>query len=194
MLGFSFLSLAYFLPYYAYSNTILVARHDAADEFADRRYEAVAVERVLPEFVGVVAGEHEAVLDIAVAHDVLQAFLNAEAARIGFFAGGEIVVVFPVLKPAMAEAALAFDLIGMVFLGFFGGDENQCFIRRFEGFGEAQRDPLLGFFFVFRRYVMDALAGADGQLLGEIASIAKAIWRSLRARSSLMQALLTADE
>ena len=48
------------------------------------------------------AGEHEVVFDQPAADDVLQGLLDAEAARVGFLAGGEIVMVLPVGKAAMA--------------------------------------------------------------------------------------------
>ena len=51
------------------------------------------------------AGEHEVVPKRLIAFNmrgILQGFLNAEAAWISFFAGGKVIMVFPVGKTAMA--------------------------------------------------------------------------------------------
>src|SRR4051812_27195235 len=64
------------------------------------RDEAVRVERVLLEIIGVVAGEHQVLVDRAAMGDVLQRLLDAEAARIGEAAGRVGLVVRPARESA----------------------------------------------------------------------------------------------
>src|SRR5258706_15617541 len=72
-----------------------VAGEDAIDELLDAGHEAVGVERILLEAIGGMAGKHQIMLERAAMGDVLQGFLDAEAARIGQPAGRVDLIVRP---------------------------------------------------------------------------------------------------
>lgn len=69
------------------------ARHDAVHKFLHRWNMAIGVERIFREAIRIVAREHQLVLHITAMCNVLQRFLDAEAARIGGLARGEVAVL-----------------------------------------------------------------------------------------------------
>src|SRR5215469_17556254 len=74
----------------------LVAGQQPRDQLLHRRDEAVAVEGVAGEAVGVVAREHQLELDVVGMADRLQRLLDTEAARIRLLSGAAGLVLGPV--------------------------------------------------------------------------------------------------
>ena len=121
----------------------LFAGEDALDQFAHRRDETVGVERVPAETVGVMAGEHQVVVQGCSSSGAAWAMscrvfwmqkLRGSAFLPLSKVGG---VLAPVRETALAEAAHAVDLIGMDFLGFVMADEDQRGIRGAQRLGKA---------------------------------------------------------
>src|SRR5690606_18533807 len=72
-----------------------MAGDDAFDQLLHRWDEAVRVERVGFEAVGVVACEHEVLFNVSAVADGLQRLLDAEGARVGQVSGGVLFVIGP---------------------------------------------------------------------------------------------------
>src|SRR5690606_31567909 len=72
-----------------------IPRENPIHQLLYRRREVVRIKRVLLEPKGRVAGEHQILIYWAAVGDVLQRFLDAEAARVGEAARRVVVVVLP---------------------------------------------------------------------------------------------------
>ena len=73
--------------------------------------------------------------------DILECFLDAEAARIGKTPGAVAIRILPRRKAAVRQAAHAIGLI-LADGGAFGrGHEHQCVVRGFQRFGKARAMP-----------------------------------------------------
>jgi len=64
-------------------------------QLLNRRREIIRIKRVLLEAVGRMARKHEVLVDRAAVGDVLQRFLDTEAARIGKPPGGKVIMILP---------------------------------------------------------------------------------------------------
>src|SRR6185437_7317075 len=124
------------------------------------RDEAIGVERIAGETIGVVAGEHKLELDILGVADGLQRLLDAEAARVRLLRRGAFLVLRPVRELTGAEAAHAVDLVLADLQRILRRDEDQRRIRRAQRLGEALVDPGQRPLAVMRRQIDDALARA----------------------------------
>ena len=104
----------------------LIAGRDPVDQLPHCGDKAVGIERVLGKAIRAVPGEHQIVVQIAAMGDVHEGFLDAEAARVSFFAGAIIPMVSPIGEFALAEAAHAIGLILVDFPALFRIDKDQC--------------------------------------------------------------------
>ena len=118
-----------------------IPRQNPLDQFLHRGGVVVRIERVLLEAVGRVTGKGEVFVRVAAMRDVLQRFLDAEAAWIGQAASGVGFAIHPAGKGALAEATPAIGLILADFRFFFFGHEHQRIVWRFQGGGEASAKP-----------------------------------------------------
>lgn len=173
-----------------------VARCDPVDELLHGRDEAISVEGIAGEAVGVVSREHElgfAVLGMA---DRLQGLLDAEGARVGLLAGGAFLVLRPVGEHAGRQAPHAVDLVVQDLMRRLGRHEDQRAVRGLQGFLVPGLDPAEGAVAVMGRQVDRPTTGADAELGVVLADRLDRI-RHLppaRPRRSWMKGLLTAEE
>src|SRR3546814_10256521 len=72
-----------------------IPRQNPVHQLLHRRGEIVRIKGIGFEVERGMAREHQILLDVAAMRDVLQRFLDAEAARIGEIAGRVIVMVLP---------------------------------------------------------------------------------------------------
>src|SRR6185437_8423762 len=86
------------------------AGQNPIDQLLHRGDEAVRIERVALEPEGGVTGEHQIVVDRPAMGDVLESFLDAEAARVSEAPCRILLIVRPGRESALAEAAHALGL------------------------------------------------------------------------------------
>src|SRR6478735_4756498 len=111
------------------------------------------------------ASEHQVLLDWAAMGDVLQRFLDAEAARVGEPSRRILLVIGPGRKSALAEAAHAVGLILADHGLLLRRDEDQGFVGSLHRFGEAGAIPFAGMLQVALGYpVILAAIEADIEL------------------------------
>jgi hypothetical protein len=78
-----------------------IPSHDAVNQLFDRWDEAIGIKWIGREFIRIMSGEREIVVNITTVRNILQGFLDAKAARIGKSARGMAFILCPGGKTAM---------------------------------------------------------------------------------------------